>query len=189
MPLNEVANQKIFKGLTCPYTGKPITVRVIAAGGRPLFFSPDAFDPSFPMVSLKALLQAAGTRGGVIGFAAEGKELICPYTGKKMSIIKLQDGTFRLKGGFRPSNPMESAEAFSYAMRTRDGVPPEGPIPQPVPSVIFADTSRLPAFDKKAPAPKDFALEYAEDALKGAVPVKTRIMVPNSTLKNKKVKR
>ena len=87
MPLNAKAENKVFKGLVCPYTGRPVTVRVIAAGrDRPMYFSPDAFDPSSIQESSVKLLELAGTRNGIAGALTNGNELVCPYTGVKMSI-------------------------------------------------------------------------------------------------------
>lgn len=81
MPLNEISPDKLFRGLKCAYTGKPVTVRVVAAGkGMPVYFSPDAFDPmteGFP--SSEALFAALSQRGGVSGPLPAGTSL-CAHT-------------------------------------------------------------------------------------------------------------
>ena len=184
MSLNEVANQKVFKGLTDPYTGKPVTVRVVA-GGRdmPLFFSPDAYDPSNPVPTVKELLAAAGTRNGVSGAASDGKELICPYTGAHMSISSGPEGAC-LKGGFRPSRPVTGAANFNYLMRMRGG---ESEIPKPDAEPVVAFTA--PYVDvppASSGEPKDFSKEYAEKILAPMIPKRTVVTVPRRPANRRK---
>lgn len=120
MHLNTVATNKFFHGLVCPYTGKKISVRVVAHGRRkPMYFSPDAFDPSIACDSAEALLQKAGTRNGIIG-AVQGDKLTCPYTGNKLTLVKIGD-SFSLDGGFRPSALHDEATEFGRMLWTRNG--------------------------------------------------------------------
>ena len=174
-PINEKATQKIFSGLTCPYTGKSVSVRVVAsAGSRPLFFCPDAFDPSIPVTDLKALLRDAGRRNGVEGAVSGANVLRCPYTGAQLSILENASG-FSLTGGFRPSCPSSDPVLFAYHMRMRDGKS-EQPAPAPAPRVTFVE--RRPERTRAAgAAPKDYSLEYAENALKPVLPRKTSVQV------------
>lgn len=166
MPINEVATQKVLRGLKCPYTGETVSVRVIAADGQePRFFSPDAFDPSAPHPTVKALLDAAGRRDGVSGLLSPEKSLICPYTGKGMAIIKMPDG-YCLTGGFSPSRPVPGAGYFAWLMKCRDGKNPE-PCPEKAKVEFKEDVpERRPVSDGK---PKDYALKHAEEALKDTV--------------------
>lgn len=121
MSLNAVATNRCFRGLTCPYTGKPITVRVVAHGKNPpMYFSPDAYDPSMPHQTVADLLQATGTRNGIIGARAEGDERVCAYTGAKL-ILRTVGDTFSFTGGFRPSQLHTDPLAFATALWTRDG--------------------------------------------------------------------
>ena len=183
MPLNEVANQKIFKGLTDPYTGKPVTVRVVAAGAdMPMFFSPDAFDPSVPVPTVKELLEKAGTRNGVSGVLSGGAELTCPYTGNRMTISSGPEGAC-LKGGFRPSRPVRGAAEFNYAMRMRDGKS-EIDAPEAPPAVVFVEDP--PVITSGSDEPKDYSKEYAERVLAPMLPKKTVVTVPRRPAKRRK---
>lgn len=176
MPLNETAQNKCFQGLTCAYTGKPITVRVIAAGrDMPRYFSPDAFDPTDVQASSVKLMELAGTRNGIMGAMTGGNELICPYTGAKMSIVALNEGGYCLKGGFSPSSPMLDPVAFARAMRTRGGVPPAD-APESRPDVSFPSAKPdIRSYDSsKSP---DYALEYAENVLKPIIPKRVAVQV------------
>ena len=171
--INEVATQKVFKDLTCAYTGKKVTVRVVAAGGsRPLFFSPDAFDPSLPADSLPELLRKASRRNGVEGAVSDENVLKCPYTGAPMSILKDASG-FSLTGGFRPSCPDPDASRFAYNMTLRNGISTRE---KPVTGgrVEFTD-ERPVVYVTGSTGPKDYAMEHAEDALKHILPVKTSV--------------
>ena len=182
MSLNEVAKQRVFNGLTDPYTGRPVTVRVIAGGSdMPMFFSPDAFDPSVPVPTVKELLEKAGTRNGVSGSMSGGAELTCPYTGNRMSISTGPDGAC-LKGGFRPSRPMRGAAEFNYAMRLRDGVseidaPEAVHVSMPAPDVPVSSGSD---------EPKDYSKEYAEKVLAPMLPKKTVVTVPRRPANRRK---
>lgn len=185
MPLNEISPDKLFRGLKCAYTGKPVTVRVVAAGkGMPVYFSPDAFDPmtdSFP--SSEALFAALSQRGGVSGAASGGNELVCPYTGAHMTVVRTAAG-FSASGGFSPAKPVSDRTVFARSMLMRGGaVPAEAP--QPV--HISAGDPVQPEFstpDKKVA--DDFALEHAEEVLRNVV--KRRTSVSMSRGKPKKAK-
>ena len=164
MPLNEIAKNKAFKGLTCPYTGKSITVRVIAAGrDMPMYFSPDAFDPAEVQPTVAKLLEKAGTRNGIMGALVDGRELMCPYLGTRMAIAAMPDKSgYFLTGGFSPSRPQRGVNEFVKRMLTRGGVSPdteadaEVAFVEPKDKVAEYDSSKSP----------DFALEYAEKIIK-----------------------
>lgn len=185
MPINEVATQKVFKGLTCAYTGKPVTVRVIAANGAsPLFFSPDAFDPSVPMGTVKALLEAAGTRNGIMGALSSGAELTCPYSGSRMSISRDDEGA-RLVGGFRPSRPVPGADMFNHLMRMRGGVATTA-APDTKGRITFNAADDTPAVKRASGKPKDVSLEYAEEVLSPLAPKRVSVSVPGAVPKRRK---
>lgn len=172
--INEVATQKVFQGLTCAYTGKPVTVRVVASSmTRPLFFSPDAFDPSLPLPTLKELLEKASSRNGVAGSVSGENILVCAYTGKKLKILHDAAG-FSLVGGFRPSCPSPDPAAFAHNMRSRGGVN-AAPSPEPAPRITFL--KEKPVVTSGSATPKDSSLTYAENALKGVLPGKTVVGV------------
>jgi len=120
MHLNALATNRFFNGLSCPYTGEKITVRVVAHGRRkPMFFSPDAFDPSAIHDSSADLLNKAGMRKGILG-SVQGDKLVCPYTGNKLTLVKRGDG-FALDGGFSPSSLRPDAAEFGRKLWTRNG--------------------------------------------------------------------
>lgn len=182
MSLNEVAKQRVFNGLTDPYTGKPVTVRVIAGGGdMPMFFSPDAFDPSVPVPTVKELLEKAGTRNGVSGALSGGAELTCPYTGNRMYISTGPDGAC-LKGGFRPSRPVRGAAEFNFAMRMRDGKS-DAEAPEPV--SVSLTQPQVPV-TSGSDEPKDYSKEYAERVLSPLLPKKTVVTVPKRPANRRK---
>lgn len=165
MPLNEISPDRIFRGLKCAYTGKPVTVRVVAAGkSMPVYFSPDAFDPmteSFP--SSEALFAALSQRGGVAGAASGGNELVCPYTGAKMTVVKTTAG-FSASGGFSPAKPLSDKVAFARAMRARGGVvPDDAPKPSVVTATSVVEPEARPPIQAEA---DDFAKEHAETLLR-----------------------
>ena len=183
MSLNEVAKQRIFNGLTDPYTGKQVTVRVIAGGSdMPMFFSPDAYDPSIPVPTVKELLEKAGTRNGVSGSLSGGAELTCPYTGNRMYISTGPEGAC-LKGGFRPSRPMRGAAEFNFAMRMRGGNS-EIDAPDAPPSVVFVEDP--PVVTSGSDEPKDYSKEYAERILAPMLPKKTVVTVPTRRANRRK---
>lgn len=120
MSLNAQATNRYFNGLKCPYTGKPITVRVVAHGRRPpMYFSPDAYDPSLMNMSSADLLLKASMRNGVIG-VVQGDKLSCPYTGEKLTLVRLGEG-FMLTGGFSPASLHADAAEFGRMLLTRNG--------------------------------------------------------------------
>lgn len=186
MPLNEVSPDRVFRNLKCAYTGRLVTVRVVASGkDMPRYFSPDAFDPmteSFP--TSEALFAALSQRNGVAGSVSGGNELVCPYTGRRMTVVRTVGG-FSASGGFSPSSPQRDKAAFARAMLMRNGEVP-GDAPEPV-RVSAADP--VPA-ETRAPArtsPDDFALAHAEAELRGVSPRKTVVsMSPRG--KQKKAK-
>lgn len=185
MPLNEISPDRIFRGLKCAYTGKPVAVRVVAAGkGMPVYFSPDAFDPmtdSFP--SSEALFAALSQRGGITGAASGGNELVCPYTGAHMTVVRTAGG-FSASGGFSPAKPMSDKVAFATAMLTRGGVAPDtAPKAARVSVADVVEAEERPVFRTDA---DDFAKEHAEKALRDVV--KRRTSVSMSRGKPKKGK-
>ena len=127
MSLNVTAEDKICKGLVCAYTKKPITVRVVAAGsGSPIFFSPDAFDPSVPVASSTELFKMLSTRNGIIGAATGGEEFKCPYTGKTITVRRTANGMHYAHGGLSPNTPTFDKVALVRGLMMRNGKVPEG---------------------------------------------------------------
>ena len=182
LSINETATQKVFSGLKCAYTGRPVTVRVVACGAsRPMFFCPDAFDPSIPVPDLADLLRKASARNGVEGSVSGDNVLVCPYTGKRMSVSKDASGFF-LTGGFRPSAPHPDPAEFAAMMRMRGGIGNRSASVKV--SVSFPEGGGKigSASDK----PKDFSLEYAEKALKPILPAKVSVTVPETAARRRR---
>ena len=164
MSLNEVSHDKMFKELKCPYTKKPITVRVVAAGtDMPRFFSPDAYDPTSPVSSSQGLVKALSTRDGIIGIASAERALICPYTGKTMAIRKLGN-LFFAEGGFSPSTPNKDRIAFARALHMRDGVVPDT-APQAKTRITAAAIEEAEVRPPITPPLRESSLEFAEKAI------------------------
>lgn len=183
MPLNEIATQSCFRGLTCPYTGRKVTVRVVAGAGQPMFFSPDAFDPSMPVGSAAELMRLVGMRDGVMGALPPGGETACPYTGRQMTLRSGRAG-FWFDGGFSPGRPVEGAARFAALMRTRGGVGPEAVAPARV-SFGRADDDGLSEARPAKKEPSAAAYAQAEAAAAAAVRRRTAVTVPKAVPKRK----
>ena len=125
MPLNVVCEEPMFRGLKCPYTGKVIKVKAIAAGkDMPWYHSPDAFDPTATVGSSEELFKLLSMRDGVMGVKSGANMFICPYTGKQMHPEKL--GTkHHAKGGFNPTALVRDKISLVRSLMMRDGVVPD----------------------------------------------------------------
>ena len=180
MALNVPASQKFLKSLKCAYTGKTVEVRAISSGDRPpLYFSPDAFDPTDLHKSSESLFAALGTRDGVQGAARDGAEFVCPYTGAKMSVKPIPGFGHQAVGGFSPSTPVADPVAFARAMLMRGGVVPKS-APKPTPPPVVKANVELeppPAIQR---SPDDSVMAAAEGVLRKVSPRK--ITVPSSDL-------
>ena len=181
MSVNVVAKIPMLKRLSCAYTGVPAEVRVVShRGAEPLYFSPTAFDPSEFQDSAEALFQKLSMRDGVQGAAAGGAELVCPYTGARMTVEDVPGFGVRAKGGFSPSQPVASPALFARLMMTRGGVVPEG-APEYVPVRVAARDLVDGPEERPDPSPvtEAAAREMAERLLHGrdgkvTVPVQGR---------------
>lgn len=181
MSLNAIATNRFFKGLKCPYTGKPVTVRVVAHGSHtPMYFSPDAYDPTMPHKSAADLLQKVSTRNGIIGAVAKDKERVCAYTGHEMALTATGN-MFSFVGGFSPATLHKDPYAFARMLHTRNGVLVGKEKDFVKPSVEA--TSREPgeAAPKDVTAPSDEAQQEVEDLLKKDFKRSTTITIPPGT--------
>ena len=182
MPLNEIATQSCFRGLVCPYTGKKVAVRVVAGAGLPMFFSPDAFDPSMPMDSAEELMRLVGMRDGMMGALPPGRETVCPYSGKQMTLRSGKAG-FWFDGGFSPSRLVEGAARFAALMKTRDG---KGPEATATARVAFA--SETAGFRESTPVknePSAASLAQAEAAAAAMVKPRSTVTVTKALPRRK----
>jgi hypothetical protein len=176
MSLNVPATQVYFRNLLCAYTGKPVSVLAISSGDRaPLYFSPDAFDPSFFVSTPEELFAALGTRDGVAGAARHGAELKCPYTGAEMTLNYVKGFGYQAVGGFRPSEPLSDPVAFARSMLMRNGkVPKSAPKHTPPPKARALEVAEPPA---PKPRLSDEAAAKAENILRDLAPTKTTVTV------------
>jgi len=177
MPLNVIAQQKYLRELKCAYTGKLVTVRMVGAGAARLYFSDDAFDPAAWNPDSQALLKALGTRDGIEGAARNGAELICPYSGARMSLQRDPVFGFRAVGGFRPSVPRADPFAFASGMLSRGGVAPKnGPKPARVSASTVSEPE--PGIDR-IEIPLGDAMQKAEDIMKPHFKTGSTVTVPD----------
>ena len=188
MPLNEVSGDRVFRGLKCAYTGKPVTVRVVASAGRmPCYFSPDAFDPAvdaFP--TAVDLFKALSQRDGVAGIAPEDRALVCPYSGERMTLTRSAAG-FTAVGGFSPARLYEDKTELARGLMMRGGVVPEGaPKPARVSAAALEEPERRPPIET---GPGDMALDEAERALHDVYPSKVSVTMPVKAPSRKKAKK
>ena len=186
MALNIEPKIPYLRKLVCAYTGEPVTVRMVSdRGGAPLYFSPDAFDPGSWVKDSVELFKKLGMRDGVDGAARNGRQLVCPYTGAKMSVENHPSLGVRASGGFRPGKPVANPVDFARAMMSRGGKVPSG-----APAARAAvGASRREDASEGVDAPrvsKDLALAEAESILKDKLPVKTSVTVPAGTPSGKR---
>lgn len=176
MSLDVVAKQKFLRGLKCAYTGREIAVRMIGTGSACLYFSEDAFDPGDWHATPAALLTALGTRDGIVNAAREGAELVCPYTGEKMTLRHDPVFGYGVTGGYRPSRPVTDPFLFARMMMTRKGVAPKN-APKPV-RVSLTEAAEPEEDVDRAEISTDAAMQAAENILKPSMPVRPTITVP-----------
>lgn len=184
MSLNAEATNRFFKGLKCPYTGKKITVRVVAHGKhKPMYFSPDAYDPTMPHGSIKELLEKTSTRNGIIGYLPPGKERVCAYTGNALTLAET-GSMFSFTGGFSPRTPNADPLAFARMLWTRNGKFTGD-------EKLFAKTrittaEREPGEESSTPStsPSDLALKTVEPIIASKFK-KTSVSVPAGVPKKK----
>lgn len=176
MALNVPASQAFLKNLKCAYTGKPVTVQMVASEAqRALYFSPDAFDPSDFHETPEGLFAGLGTRDGVRGAARNGSELICPYTGETMTVVYSKGFGYRASGGFRPGALRQDPIDFARGMLMRNGVVPAGaPKHAPPPRITPRDETE-PAEAK--PSLSGGAAEAADKVLRDLAPPKVSVTV------------
>jgi hypothetical protein len=176
MSLNVPASQAYFRNLRCAYTGKPVSVLAVSTGNTsPIYFSPDAFDPSNFVPTPEELFVSLGTRGGIVNAARNGGELKCPYTGAEMSINYIKGFGYQAIGGFCPSEPVSDPVTFARSMLMREGkVPKDAPKHAPPPKARSLEVTE-PAAPK--PSLSEDAASKAEGILRDLAPKKTTVPV------------
>jgi hypothetical protein len=185
MSLNAIATQSLFKGLKCPYTGKPITVRVVAHGNQaPMFFSPDAYDPAMPHTSATDLMEKVGTRNGIMGATSGKKSCVCPYTGHEMSLTAT-GSLFSFIGGFSPRSPHKDMYEFAKKLHMRDGKLTADPKLFERPRIALAEREPEEKISMPSDMPSDEAMESVEPLIASKFK-RTSVAVPHGVPKSKK---
>lgn len=99
-----VCKSSKFSNLVSPVTNETLTVMLTVAGGRPLFFSKDAYFPGDYQ----------------IGTPPEDGPETCPYTGEPL-VLKTDGDGYWYEGGFNPRIPLPEDE-FLRMITSRPGV-------------------------------------------------------------------
>ena len=190
MSLNVEVKTPYLKNLVCAYTGKPAGVRMVSRGSEaPVYFAANAYDPAAIHETAAELLERLGTRNGITGVLQGSAALVCPYTGNRLTIQKVEGLGFRATGGFSPSLPTKDPIAFARAMNMRGGAEPAGKEIKPV--SILAAVVPEPPEEIVAPAvSENDAGAMAEDILKDTADLraKTSVTVPAGAPRGKKAK-
>lgn len=184
MSLNAVATNKFFKGLKCPYTGKPIIVRVVAHGSNaPMYFS-DAYDPSMPHHSIDELLSKVSSRDGIINAKRSGKERVCAYTGKEMALTATGN-LFSFVGGFSPASLHKDPYELAKKLHMRDGklIGKESDFEKP--RVTIESREPKEEMEKLSDMPSDEAMSSVEHLVTSKFK-RTIVAVPQGVPKSKK---
>ena len=190
MSLNVEVKTPYLKNLTCAYTGKPAGVRMVSLGSAPpVYFAANAYDPSAIHDTAAELLERLGTRNGISGVLSGTAALVCPYTGNRLSIQKVEGLGFRAVGGFAPSRPVADPIAFARAMNMRGGAEPEGKEIKPV-SILAAVVPEPPEEIVGPAVSENDAGAMAEDLLKDTADLraKTSVTVPAGAPRGRKGK-
>lgn len=178
MSLNVEMKAPYMAKLVCAYTGKPAKVRMVSVGDcPPIYFASAAYDPSAYVQTAAELLKALGTRNGVDGAARNGAELVCPYTGVRMSIEKVEGLGFHAVGGFNPAAACTDPQKFAAAMLMRGGVPAKN-----APAALRVSASREDGPPETMDGPRvseDASLGFAEELLKGSHVPSATVSVPS----------
>lgn len=178
MPITAELTYPYLKKLRCAYTGKPVKVMMTGTKtAEQMYFVEGSADPGDWYPTSEALMKMLGTRDGIEGAARDGKELICPYNGKRMSIERKPGFGFRATNGYRPSVPVKDPFLLAANMMTRNGVTPAN-APKPARVAVEKIEDRTPDAERKIVATEDEALQAAEDILKDDLPAKTVVTVP-----------
>ena len=179
MSLNVEVKHPYLTRLVCAYTGKPAGVRMVASGKHPpVFFAASAFDPGAYVASSQELFRLLSFRNGIEGAARNGEELVCPYTGAKLTVIHRPGLGFKAVGGLRPSQPQPNPAAFARAMMSRNGVVPVD-APKDPPRLAASRIEDTSPEEMPPQIPIDAAAELAETVLeKTGAPLRTSVTVP-----------
>lgn len=159
-----------FESLKNPFTGLTVRTKMsIATNGRIRFFAPDEYSPAKFFPSAREAYRQYNRVEGVEGLRA-GQHIVCPYTGRPLSLEHTDDG-YRYVGGFNPGL-LVTREEWLYQASMRNGVSaypkPEGSEARVAPvsrRAEITEAARKHADEMKTEL-SDEALERAENTLR-----------------------
>lgn len=115
-------NAPLFRGLKNPYTGQPITVKMLVTpNSEPMFFAPDTYSTAAFMATATSAVEHWNRVDGVRGLKDTSGLMKCAYTGEPLSLSRVE-GKWYFVGGFNP-NALTTRDEFLYYVSMRDGVP------------------------------------------------------------------
>lgn len=122
-----IVTSRDFDGITNPYTGEPMVVKmVVGCGPEPLFHAPDTYSPNDVQSTTKLLYELWSRVDGRQGLRTGQPK--CAYTGKPLTVTEFAGG-YHFTGGFDPRMLLPRGE-FLYYATMRDG---RATMPEPNP--------------------------------------------------------
>lgn len=164
-----------FRGLTNPYTGEEIKVKMmVPKRGEPLFFAPDTYSTAARFPSRAAAVAAYDMTDGRAGLRA-GKPFVCAYTGELLR-PRSNGSEAWFDGGFDPRRLRSRAE-FLYYAAMRGGKSPFPPPPPKPPRATLVRETPPPetSADEDISADAQSEAEKIVDELPGVFEKKTRV--------------
>lgn len=167
-----------FSGLTNPYTGEPLGVKMmVPKSGAPLFFAPDTYSTTDRFPSRAEMVAAWNRVDGRSGLK-DGRAFVCAYTGLPLR-PKSNGEQAWFEGGFDPHRLMSRAE-FLYFATMRDGFSIY-PKPEGAPPRVTRPPQKAPAETSAAPDISAEALKVGEEIAEKLAPEKkTRVSMAMS---------
>jgi len=152
-----------FKGLTDPYTGKPMVVKMLSTkNGVPKFFAPQTYSTYTRFGSKKVAYDNWAKSEGIEG-ARDGQPIVCAYTGKQL-VPKHDETGYYFDGGFDPRK-FYTREEFLYYATMRNGVSKYDKPGEPSKVEVVKEKPDRQITSHEAPM-LEGSLEIAEDAMK-----------------------
>lgn len=170
-PVDVLCTAEEFKKLRCPYTGRPLEVRMLIVPGQPpRFHSPGAYSPAIRYPTPDEAYRMWNRVDGVEGLKT-GQPIKCAYTGAVLAAVHDGEG-HGFSGAFDPRMFWTRAE-FLRKAAMRGGTPP---------SPDAHTDSRVEASppDMKPSKPREFDTDPTDEALRiaGSVLEKNKSILP-----------
>ena len=152
-----------FKGLTNPYTGEPLVVKMITTkSGTPKFFAPKTYSTYTRFGSKKLAYDNWAKSEGIEG-VRKGQPIVCAYTGEQLVPKNDETGCY-FDGGFDPRR-FYTREEFLYYATMRNGVSKYAKPGEPKKVMIVREKPDRQILSHEPPM-LEGSLEIAEDAMK-----------------------